>query len=235
MGQLVAELKRLGASDDQIVRIMTGGVTPEGLREALNESPEMQLLAAIGSGDNPIAQALNGVVEGTVDISMERFPEQTIAVLNVLAAIGGAADVTVRFFDDATGNAVSKAWNQLTPTEQNAILGGTLIASVAIPEVAVAKLQALKVGRLVTAENFFDGTHYTSKVLNQAASGDYHGFPQSVDAFSGTGTVSALVGGDGITRWKLTIPGTYDGKSGVFEYIRNPDGSINHRLFVPRN
>ncbi|WP_325101069.1 hypothetical protein [Paraburkholderia kururiensis] len=85
----------------------------------------------------------------------------------------------------------------------------------------------------VTAQNFFDGSQYTSKVLNQAASGDYHGFPQSVDAFSGAGTVSQIVGGDGVTRSMLTIPGSYNGKTGVFEYIRNPDGTINHRLFVP--
>jgi hypothetical protein len=85
----------------------------------------------------------------------------------------------------------------------------------------------------VTAQNFFDGSQYTSKVLNQAASGDYHGFPQSVDAFSGEGTVTQIVGSDGVTRSMLTISGSYNGKTGVFEYIRNPDGTINHRLFVP--
>lgn len=62
----------------------------------------------------------------------------------------------------------------------------------------------------VTAQNFFDGSQYTSKVLNQAASGDYHGFPQSADAFSGDGTVSQIVGGDGVTRWRLAIPGSYN-------------------------
>ncbi|AEA66109.1 RHS repeat-associated core domain-containing protein [Burkholderia gladioli] len=85
----------------------------------------------------------------------------------------------------------------------------------------------------VTAQNFFNGSQYTSKVLNQSASGDYHGFPQSVDAFSGSGTVTQIVGGDGVTRSKLTIPGSYNNQTGVFEYIRNPDGTINHRLFVP--
>nr|WP_313955568.1 hemagglutinin repeat-containing protein [Paraburkholderia sp. BCC1886] len=85
----------------------------------------------------------------------------------------------------------------------------------------------------ITADNFFDGTTYTSKVRNQAASGDYHGFPQSADAFSGEGNVQPITGGDGVTRWKLTIPGSYNGTAGIFEYIRNPDGTINHRLFVP--
>jgi hypothetical protein len=54
----------------------------------------------------------------------------------------------------------------------------------------------------VTADNFFDGTTYTSKVRNQAASGDYHGFPQSADGFSGQGTVETITGGDGVTRAK---------------------------------
>ncbi len=85
----------------------------------------------------------------------------------------------------------------------------------------------------VTARNFFGGSRYTSKVLDQSTSGDYHGFPQSVDAFSGDGTVTSITGGDGVTRWRLTIPGSYKGQTSVFEFIRNPDGTINHRLFVP--
>jgi hypothetical protein len=87
--------------------------------------------------------------------------------------------------------------------------------------------------RPVTAQNFFDGTQYTPKVLGQAALGDYHGFPESTDGFSGERSVTPIVGNDGVARWRLTIPGSYNGKSGVFEYIRNPDGTINHRLFVP--
>ncbi|MEX3634725.1 hypothetical protein [Paraburkholderia sp. BR14320] len=107
------------------------------------------------------------------------------------------------------------------------LLGGSSTKSAAATEGATNSAGP------VTAQNFFDGSQCTSKVLNQAASGDHHGFPQSVDAFSGEGTVSQIVGGDGVTRSMLTIPGTYNGKTGVFEYIRNPDGTINHRLFVP--
>ncbi|ENS6714183.1 hypothetical protein GXJ94_002166, partial [Neisseria gonorrhoeae] len=42
-----------------------------------------------------------------------------------------------------------------------------------------------------------------------------------------------IVGGDNIVRHKLYIPGSYKGKDGNFEYIREADGKINHRLFVP--
>ncbi|EPF9648333.1 polymorphic toxin MafB class 3, partial [Neisseria gonorrhoeae] len=85
----------------------------------------------------------------------------------------------------------------------------------------------------VTTNNFFENTGYTEKVLRQASNGDYHGFPQSVDAFSENGTVIQIVGGDNIVRHKLYIPGSYKGKDGNFEYIREADGKINHRLFVP--
>jgi hypothetical protein len=86
----------------------------------------------------------------------------------------------------------------------------------------------------ITAQNFFDETQYTSKVRSQAASGDHHGFPQAVDAFFSEGTVTPIVGGDGVTRWNLTIPGSYNGKIRVFEYIHNPEGTINHRLFFAK-
>ncbi|HIW05934.1 MAG TPA: VENN motif pre-toxin domain-containing protein [Candidatus Ignatzschineria merdigallinarum] len=85
----------------------------------------------------------------------------------------------------------------------------------------------------INNENFFKNSWYTDKVKNQAASGDYHGFPSSVDHFSGAGKMTEIIGGDGITRYKLEIPGEYRGRTGVFEYIRDPDGKINHRLFVP--
>jgi hypothetical protein len=47
------------------------------------------------------------------------------------------------------------------------------------------------------------------------------------------GRVSDLKGGDGIIRTKLEIEGSYRGADGVFEYIIEPHGEINHRLFRP--
>lgn len=37
--------------------------------------------------------------------------------------------------------------------------------------------------------------------------------------------------GDGVARTKLSIPGRYKGKDGVFEFIKEPNGDINHRFF----
>jgi filamentous hemagglutinin len=86
----------------------------------------------------------------------------------------------------------------------------------------------------ISAGDFFKGTAYTDKVKQQASSGDFHSFPESVDGHANQGTVSVITGGDGVERLKLEISGSYRGKDGVFEYIREPNGSINHWLFVPK-
>ena len=84
------------------------------------------------------------------------------------------------------------------------------------------------------ADNPLANIKYTDKVKAQAAKGDYHGFPESVDAFGGNGKVTKVTGGDGITRTKVEIQGSYNGEDGVFEYILEPDGvTCNHRLFKP--
>lgn len=79
---------------------------------------------------------------------------------------------------------------------------------------------------VIKVENFFDGAKYTQKVKIQASSGDYHSFPQSVDGFAKHGTVSKITEKDGVVRDKLEIPGSYRGKKGVFEYIRELNSNI---------
>ena len=86
----------------------------------------------------------------------------------------------------------------------------------------------------IDAGDFFKGATYTDKVKGQASSGDFHSFPESVDSYAGQGKISTITGGDGVERLKLEISGEYRGKEGVFEYIREPNGTINHRLFVPK-
>jgi hypothetical protein len=60
---------------------------------------------------------------------------------------------------------------------------------------------------------------------------DFHSFPREVENYSGRGKVSEIVGGDGLKRQLLEIPGGYQGKRGNFEFIKEADGSINHRYF----
>ncbi len=88
-------------------------------------------------------------------------------------------------------------------------------------------------GGSAVADDFFAGTKYTDKVLGQIKTGDLHGFPEAVTAFQRAGQVTKITGGDGVVRDMLKIPGEYRGKQGVFEFIKESDGSINHRLFKP--
>jgi RHS repeat-associated protein len=84
---------------------------------------------------------------------------------------------------------------------------------------------------IIPAADFFAGTRYTYKVLAQMKHGDFHAFPEGVKAFQGSGIRSTIRGGDGVMREMLRIPGGYRGKLGYFEFIKEADGAINHRLF----
>ena len=83
------------------------------------------------------------------------------------------------------------------------------------------------------AAHFFDDTRLTQKVLDQMRLGDYHAFPRVVENFAENGAVRTIRGGDGVARDMLEIFGSYRGRDGVFEFIRESDGLINHRLFRP--
>jgi hypothetical protein len=104
---------------------------------------------------------------------------------------------------------------------------------------AVGKgLSSLGRGAATAETSFFEGTSYTPKVLNQmrGGAGEFHSFPESVTAFESAGTVRPLIGGDGVARQMLEIPGSYgNGGNGVFQFIKNADNAINHRLFVPNS
>ena len=82
-------------------------------------------------------------------------------------------------------------------------------------------------------DDFFEGTWYSNKVLGQMSntSDAFHSFPENIKAFQMDGVVTPLKGNDGIIRPILKIPGSYRGREGYFEFIRERDGMINHRLF----
>ncbi|MCG6168927.1 RHS repeat domain-containing protein [Leptospira sanjuanensis] len=84
-------------------------------------------------------------------------------------------------------------------------------------------------------KSFFDGTKYSNKVLGQMKKGDNHAFPESVKAFEKDGKISKITGDDGITREMLKIQGEYGRNKGNFEFIKENDGIINHRLFRPKS
>ncbi len=92
---------------------------------------------------------------------------------------------------------------------------------------AVSKIKA----KVNTITNPLSNIKYTSKAKVQMELGDNHSFPKIVDNYGGLGFKENIVGGDGIIRTKVSIFGEYNGKNGIFEYIIEPDGTCNHRLF----
>jgi len=84
---------------------------------------------------------------------------------------------------------------------------------------------------LLKPNDFFAGTRYSRKVLSQIRNGDFHSFPESVKAFQKYGRVRSIKGGDGVLRKQLEIPGSYKGRKGKFEFMKESDGEINHRFY----
>jgi hypothetical protein len=98
----------------------------------------------------------------------------------------------------------------------------------------IARMTIVAALPAVTEEaSFFEGTSYTNKVLQQMQIGDFHSFPEGVKAFEKYGLRSIIKGADGVEREMLKIPGEYGNKQGFFEFIKEPDGIINHRVFNP--
>ena len=92
-------------------------------------------------------------------------------------------------------------------------------------------------GVISTAANYvnnpLEDIEYTSKVQQQMQLGDYHAFPEAVDAFGNIAKAEEIIGGDGVARMQYEIEGGYMGKEGVFQYIVELDNTCNHRDFIP--
>jgi RHS repeat-associated protein len=84
---------------------------------------------------------------------------------------------------------------------------------------------------------FFEDAEYSPKVLRQMSNTEdvYHAFPENVDGYASKyGQLSTKTGGDGNIYHLLELPGSYRGKTGTFEYIKDANGLINHRFFRVR-
>ena len=82
--------------------------------------------------------------------------------------------------------------------------------------------------------SFFKGTKYSNKVLSQMSNKKdiVHSFPRSVDGYANKfGKQTIRTGGNGKSYIWLEMRGSYRGKMGTFEYIKDKNGLINHRYF----
>ncbi|WP_170958365.1 hypothetical protein [Bacillus pseudomycoides] len=59
-----------------------------------------------------------------------------------------------------------------------------------------------------------------------------HGFPDVIDNYSRFSQRFLFKGGEGIERDLFQVEGFYNGKSGVFEWIIEPNGAMSHRRFI---
>ncbi len=152
----------------------------------------------------------------------------------------------------AAGRTISQAWNKAAPYIAFALMAAEFIASegaspnpelsteagaeVQSTEVAIqsAEAGAAKVAGDSEAATFFEGTKYAERVEVQMSRGDFHGFPKLVEGnYAGEGTVSQIVSKEGNPGTMLTIKGSYQGKAGTFEFIKDANGTIYHRFFNP--
>lgn len=107
-------------------------------------------------------------------------------------------------------------------------------AAVVLMNLAMAPVGLPFEGVGLAGSGFFEGALYTEKVLGQMANplDVYHAFPSLVDTLAAeSGQVTKIIGGDGATYIKLQVDGAYNGVKGVFEYIKDLAGNINHRYF----
>ncbi|NKC13806.1 MAG: filamentous hemagglutinin N-terminal domain-containing protein [Gammaproteobacteria bacterium] len=109
-------------------------------------------LAVIESGDDPLGQAVAAGTSAAVEWSATEYPEQTAAVLDVVEATGEAIDATITYVDDATGNKVSRRWNEIPEHTRNQIKGGAKIASIFVPAGSIKALKQLRKTRKLPVE-----------------------------------------------------------------------------------
>lgn len=119
--------------------------------------------------------------------------------------------------------------------------GATALVKGAGAAVGVGASLASNLSREAAAANFFRDTSYSAKVMGQMSRGpgEFHSFPESVTAFAKEGTVTKSLGGDGRAYQTLEIRGSYSSNNnsynGAFQFIKDDQNVINHRLFVPDN
>ena len=106
--------------------------------------------------------------------------------------------------------------NQHAVSSGYADLGADLFA-LAIPGLPAGVTKVINVTKI---GNPLDGIKYTNKVKRQMSGKDLdHNFPSLIDTQADAAKVIKITGGDGISRTKVDLPGSINGKDGNFRVL----------------
>jgi len=85
-------------------------------------------------------------------------------------------------------------------------------------------------GRIDIKNPVLDNARTGSALKNDSL----HAFNDIIDNYAGDATKLTLKGGDGVNRSLYQIEGSLNGKSGIFEWIVDPDPTkgVTHRIFI---
>ena len=100
-----------------------------------------------GRHEDPLHLMIASGVNAAVTLSAKHFPGATEELLLELQMWGDMVDATVTFLDEASGERVSKAWNQLDPETQDRLKGAGEILAIALPAASVKTLRVLRPAR----------------------------------------------------------------------------------------
>lgn len=133
--------------------------------------------------------------------------------------------------DVATNPTDPMAWAGLAADVACTLVPGLTGGGVIVKAVSKADdvVDVVKTAKKVTDKSI----KYTDKVIKQMDNVKdlNHAFSPLVDTMVDMRKAKPLKGGDGIVRKVVELPGTINGKEGVFEYIFDPTGWCNHRFF----
>ena len=195
-------------------------------------------LAVIGSGDDPLSQALEAGTTAAVEWSATEYPDQTFAVLDVIEATGETIDATITYIDDATGNEVSRRWNEIPEHTRNQIKGTKKIASIVLPTNSIKLLKSLKAASKGRQQTNKDSTNQQSTANsesddkpNSTGTAVTNYWPPN-DGFAGLTEIIELKRGARIDRYggELDKDGNLKDKDGKFA---SPAGTPFNQRSLP--
>jgi RHS repeat-associated protein len=227
-----AGAKSLGGAD-----LSGGGMPVKALGSVSGSGVERGIeLLGQGGGNSMMSSLANNLASAASCSACIDLPSVTIEALRGFGAAQWYKMVATGLNPVLAGVYSSRSAFMDNPVTQGAIVAASSLVGGGIAgQFLRTGARAANVGNAARgARTFFEGAKYSDKVLRQMDKADdiYHAFPKSVDGFATKfGQWSTKVGADGKTYQWLRMNGSFGGKTGTFEYIKDAHGIINHRFF----